>query len=139
MAAVAPMSRKVEQGQSDDRTNHPRRDRIDELTASWYAAVDRLDRRYRIIAWRQTATSVAVVGLVLFGIASRRHTDQQAVRNTAALCALRHDLQVRVQTSREFLIRHPHGIRDIPAKVIRDGMVGQERTIRALQVVKCNG
>lgn len=56
---------------------------------------------------------------------------------TAALCALRNDLEVRVASSRSFLVDHPNGIPGISAKAIRDGIANQERTIVALSVIDC--
>lgn len=142
---MAAVSREVRHGAGDDRTDGPRRDRIDELTASWYAAVERLDRRYRIIAWRQTVTSILIVGLVIFGILLLKRTNHDAARTardtkltTAALCALRHDLERRVGDGERFLAEHPHGIPGIPAETLRTSVEGQVRTIRALRVVRCD-
>lgn len=56
---------------------------------------------------------------------------------TAALCALRVDLERRVATSRAFLVEHPNGIPGIPARTIRDGIVNQGRTITALAGIAC--
>jgi hypothetical protein len=131
------VGREVHHGSEDDRTDRPQRDRIDELTASWHAAVGRLDRRYGIIAWRQTATSVAVVGLVIFGILLLKRTNHEANQNTRALCALRHDLEQRVSAGGRFLADHPRGIPGVPAKTLRQSIDGQRRTIRALRSVDC--
>jgi hypothetical protein len=122
----------------DDRQDTPKRDRIDELVASWHSAVERLDRRYRIIAWRQTVTSVLIVGLVIFGILLLKRTNHATSRTTASLCALRHDLEQRVSDGEAFLIDHPRGIPGIPAKTLRQSIDGQRRTIRALRVVQCD-
>ncbi len=56
---------------------------------------------------------------------------------TSALCALRADLQVRVDSSRAFLVDHPRGIPGISAKAIRDGIRNQQRTIVALAGISC--
>jgi hypothetical protein len=117
----------------DDRQDTPKRDRIDELVASWHSAVERLDRRYRIIAWRQTVTSVLIVGILLL-----KRTNHATSRTTASLCALRHDLEQRVSDGEAFLIDHPRGIPGIPAKTLRQSIDGQRRTIRALRVVQCD-
>lgn len=133
------MGREIHPGEpGDDRTDVPQRDRIDELVASWHAAVDRLDRRYLIIAWRQTVTSILIVALVIFGILLLRRTNHSTSRSTAALCALRQDLERRVRDGQAFLITHPEGISWIPAKTLRQSIEGQKRTIRALRSVHCD-
>jgi hypothetical protein len=93
---------------------------------------------YRIIAWRQTVTSVLIVGLVIFGILLLKRTNHATSRTTASLCALRHDLEQRVSDGEAFLIDHPRGIPGIPAKTLRQSIDGQRRTIRALRVVQCD-
>ena len=66
-----------------------------------------------------------------------RQTSRDAKVTTAALCALRSDLERRVTSSRAFLAEHPRGIPGISAKVIRDGVRNQESTIRALSGIDC--
>lgn len=122
---------------NDDRTDYVTRCRMDELAASWHSAVKRLDARYRRIAIRQTITSILILGLLIFAIAQRRRTDEQSNRNAAALCALRSDLQRRVDSAEQFLIDHPKGIPGIPAATLRQQTVGQQRTIDALKVLRC--
>jgi hypothetical protein len=122
---------------NEDRSDPTTRTRMDELTASWHEAVERLDRRYRLIAIRQTITSVLIVGLLIFGIAQRRRTDAQSQRNTHALCTLRDDLKDRVDRSDEFLATHPQGFAGISAAVLKQQTVGQKRTIKALEGLNC--
>lgn len=129
--------RVIGEGDDDDRTDAGMRDRIDELTASWDAAVERLERRYWRIAIRQTITSILIVGLLFFGILLFKKTNQSAEQNTSALCALRHDLERRVEGGEQFLTDHPRGIPGIPAKTLRQSIDGQKRTIRALNRVNC--
>jgi hypothetical protein len=64
-------------------------------------------------------------------------TSHDAQVTTAALCALRSDLEQRVASSEAFLRRHPHGILGISAKDIRTGIVNQQRTILALSGIDC--
>jgi hypothetical protein len=54
------------------------------------------------------------------------------------LCALKQDLIVRVESSRDFLVEHPKGIPGIPASVIRNGIKNQEATLRSLAHLHCN-
>jgi hypothetical protein len=80
----------------------------------------------------------AVVGANAFYIMPRlsRQADENS-RASVALCALRVDLQRRAAASEKFLAEHPHGIPGISARVIRDGIHDQQRTISALAVLKC--
>jgi len=64
-------------------------------------------------------------------------TRHDAGVTTSALCALRTDLERRVAGSKTFLAEHPAGIPGISAKVIRDGIKNQERTIKALSGIDC--
>ena len=64
-------------------------------------------------------------------------TSRNAEQTRGALCALRADLERRSVTSRAFLREHPNGIPGISAKVIRDGIRNQERTVRALAGIDC--
>jgi hypothetical protein len=61
----------------------------------------------------------------------------QSARNVAAFCALRHDIERRIEDSQAFLDEHPSGIPGIPAKQIRESIQAQRETIRALSVVVC--
>lgn len=60
-----------------------------------------------------------------------------AFASEKALCALRADLEKRVEGSEAFLMQHPKGIPGIPAKAIRDGLINQKRTVKALQELSC--
>lgn len=61
----------------------------------------------------------------------------RAAQTTDALCALRRDMQVRVDGGRAFLREHPNGIPGISAADIRDGIRNQQRTIKALAGIDC--
>lgn len=87
----------------------------------------------RALWWLTAATVVLyllVGGLVL-------QTRSAADKNTRALCALRHDLKQRADSSAAFLVEHPNGVPDIPAKIIQDGIDNQRRTIKALSIISC--
>jgi hypothetical protein len=62
---------------------------------------------------------------------------QQLQGTTLALCALRDDVERRVQSSQNFLAEHPNGIPGIPARTLRDSINNQQRTIDALSILKC--
>lgn len=80
------------------------------------------------------------VGLVVNsagGVLLYIQAQSQASQTTDALCALRRDMQVRVESSLTFLRDHPNGIPGINAQTIRTGVENQVRTIRALSSIDC--
>lgn len=77
----------------------------------------------------------AVLYLALLGLFVWTRHDASATSH--ALCALRTDLQTRVQSSRDFLRSNPNGIPGIPVSVIQDSIVNQESSIRALSSLSC--
>ncbi len=60
-----------------------------------------------------------------------------AHRTETALCILREDLEIRAQTSRQFLIDNPDGIPGISAEALQNSIDNQERTITALALLEC--
>lgn len=146
------MGRDVQTGAGDDRVDQPQRDRIDELVESWHAAVARLDARY----WKVTVLSLIAVTVACVAVGSTvwllKRTDEEAAKNTAALCALRHDIEgrivrntARLRRSEEFLRDNPAGVLGIPARMIRDGVneqrneiEDQKKTVEALAGVDCS-
>lgn len=63
---------------------------------------------------------------------------RESTHTTGALCALRGDLERRVQTSKDFLIDHPNGIPGISRKMILQSLANQEATIHALRGLSCS-
>lgn len=55
-----------------------------------------------------------------------------------SLCALRADVEARVEGSKAFLVEHPQGISGITPAVIQQGIDNQERTIVALGDLDCD-
>lgn len=102
-------------------------------------------RRWLVLVSALAAFSAvgSAVGIVSAQEATR-HTDRIAIKTkhdtaltTSALCALRHDMQVRVQSSLDFLRDHPDGFAGVDADTIRNSVENQVRTIRALSVIHC--
>lgn len=95
----------------------------------------------RRLVWATVVVYVMLAALVVIGYlnsASQRDALAATVHTTtSALCALRGDLEQRVQTSLTFLENNPEGIPGISAKAIRDGIVNQQRTIDALAPLAC--
>lgn len=90
---------------------------------------------------RQRADAIAKVAARASRDARQRTEDNRqraneiakvAAQSTAALCAIRRDLEHRVANGHEFLRTHPHGIAGIPAKTLLNQINGQQRTIDLL-------
>lgn len=79
------------------------------------------------------ATIVLFVALIGGGV----YVYLDADRTGDALCALRVDLEVRVNANKDFLIRHPKGIPGVKPAEIQTGIKNQERTIDALGNLSC--
>lgn len=87
----------------------------------------------RQLFWLAGAT--VVVYLALAGVVVWTYAGAES--NREALCALRGDLQDRVDSSVKLLDDHPNGLAGIPPKTIRDGIKNQRRTIKALSRIDC--
>lgn len=82
---------------------------------------------------------VIVLGGAGFFLVNRNQQDTRdlTVQTTAALCALRFDLQSRVDQGEEFLKENPNGFRGFSPEAIQQQIDGQKRTIAALSVLPC--
>jgi hypothetical protein len=89
-----------------------------------------IKRSLRVLIGLTVALALALGGVAFY-------TWQTASTSTDALCALRTDLERRVESSQAFLVEHPEGIPGISVKTIQDGIKNQTRTIRALQGISC--
>lgn len=83
-----------------------------------------------------------VVALVLgYGILANRATtnavEEASNRTDKALCTFVADLERRVESSQEFLDRHPGGIPGISGLEIRRSIENQKRTLKALSGLNC--
>jgi hypothetical protein len=81
--------------------------------------------------------ALLVAGSVALSAVAISNTNRLAHHTTAALCALRGDLEDRVAQTDRFLGEHPEGFAGIPAATLRANAQGQVRTIRALGIVSC--
>ncbi len=89
-------------------------------------------------ALRFLTVAVVAVCLVVAGIAVFAYTGTKAVE--AGVCNLRGDLEKRVETSEDFLVKHPETIRQLgftKAQVQKE-IDNQRRTLDALEVVNCD-
>jgi hypothetical protein len=83
--------------------------------------------------------ALVVVTAVAFGTLFVQSRNLAAQGNDAhqAICALRTDLEQRVENAQTFLLTHPQGIPGIPVSVIRNGLTNQQKTIDALRHLNC--
>jgi uncharacterized protein HemX len=82
------------------------------------------------------AVGIAVGG-GYFAQVQRDQLKRETHRTTTALCALRGDLERRVEDSRRFLEENPHGIPGVTAASVRLSIQNQEKTIGTLSIVEC--
>lgn len=92
-----------------------------------------IDQIRRSLNWLIVATIVLYITISVVAVTSYTSTS----RNTQALCTLRTDLEVRVQTSEQFLHEHPGGFAGISKATIKTSLDGQRRTIKALKGLSC--
>lgn len=81
-----------------------------------------------------TAATV-VLYLIVGGVSALNYHNQSVTED--ALCALRADLERRVEGSEKFLKEHPNGIKGISRATILTGIKNQEATIKALNSLSC--
>lgn len=58
-------------------------------------------------------------------------------RTQTALCALRVDVEKRIESSQNFLLENPNGTPGISVAVIRSSIMNSERTVKALSGLTC--
>lgn len=86
-----------------------------------------------------------ILAFIVFGIGGwfeHRRTDrlvEQGKQAHDAICVFRADLQQRVDSTKRFLDTHPGGFAGIPAATLRKSLRDQQRTIRALSLIRCAG
>lgn len=101
---------------------------------------DPFDRIERLVKVLGLATALLYVVLALLAGVAYYEIRQVVNRNTTALkglCELRSDLEVRIASSRKFLKEHPNSLPGIPAATIQQSISNMERTLKALDVVRC--
>lgn len=83
--------------------------------------------------------TVLIVYVAVSGADQRAEIKKVTTTTTKALCTLRHDFEVRVEQSRQFLKDHPNGFAGIPPQVIEQSIDQQQATIDALSDLNCGG
>lgn len=81
--------------------------------------------------------ATALIAFVTVGYVDLNGKAHDATLDRRALCTFRADLEARVASSRDFLVKHPAGFAGIPAATILKSIHDQERTIRALRALPC--
>jgi hypothetical protein len=95
--------------------------------------------RWLVISTIAMYIAVAAMGIYFYVDAAnaRAHLAMVANDTNNALCALRGDLERRVIVDAAFLEENPEGLPGLPARLIREGIENQERTIAALSGLDC--
>lgn len=90
------------------------------------------------VRWRLLAVWVTVF-TVATGWALREQREQSKSGRDAkiVLCALKHDLSLRIDSGVSFLKTHPEGLPGVPASTIRNSLRNQQQTLAALGVLRC--
>jgi len=77
--------------------------------------------------------AVAAIGAYLLS-----HKTNEGTETHEAICALVSDLQERTDSTKAFLITHPHGIPGLASGAqLRESLHNQRRTLSALSVISC--
>jgi hypothetical protein len=90
---------------------------------------------------RRTLRGLVVATVILFvalaGVAA--YSYKVSDQNRQAVCNLRSDLQRRVATSEEFVVKHPEEIEKLGFTItqVQKEIANQNRTLMALSVVSC--
>lgn len=117
------------------------------------AARERQAFFHRARMWRRIFVAWVIVFTVAVAWsihATRSNTNQlrQAVRENRRLaqegkeahisfCVLKHDLETRVNSSKDFLAEHPSGIPGVPRSVILQSIKNQQATLNSLRRLRC--
>lgn len=90
--------------------------------------------------WRNLATLsiLAMVVVLVFTAMKVVSLSREGKQAHDAICTLKGDLSQRIDQGREFLAKHPKGAFGIPATTIKTSIDNQQRTLDALQPVKCS-
>lgn len=88
--------------------------------------------------WRITLSALGMCAVIAFGFYKIVQLSQDGKQAHDAICVLKGDLSQRIDSSRDFLAKHPKGILGIPAVTIRQSIANQQRTLEALSPVKCS-
>lgn len=90
--------------------------------------------------WRWLFISIWIIiftAVVIWILHDQRNTINKIKTAQTALCVMRGDLEQRIHGANEFLRTHPKGIPGIPASLIRDNVVQQQRTLKSLAPLDC--
>jgi hypothetical protein len=100
-----------------------------------------LQHSLRTLTWATVILYLTVIILGFIAYIARvndtNRTEELAVQTTTVICALRADLQARVDSTEKFLRTHPNGFAGISAEALEAQMEGQQRTIAALSTLPC--
>lgn len=84
---------------------------------------------------RRLVISTIVLYLALGGVIFYIYTVAQ--NTTEGVCAFRNDVEARVDASKQYLIDHPKGTRDISVDILKNTIANGQRSVKALSKVSC--
>lgn len=108
------------------------------LTAEEYEDLSRRRKNERIRRWGFYIWLIIFTVVVGWQVQDNRNQIEDLKRTEAALCSFKTELSNRVVGARKFLDSHPSGIPGLPANIIRDNIVNQQKTLDSLSALHCN-
>lgn len=99
----------------------------------------------KIALRRLLIATITLYGIVAVGVlfvfldsqAKRNALRKQTQQTNRALCVVRHDLEKRIDATKQFLRDNPKGIPGIPPATLKAGLENQEATVRGLSRIDC--
>lgn len=80
---------------------------------------------------------IATVVLFFLIIAGGVYTWAVSNQNKDALCAYRADLESRIKSSQDFLVKHPNGIPGVAVSDIQKSVDSQQHAVKAFKKINC--
>ena len=94
-------------------------------------------RNYAVVVLSVLVAMVLVIGSVIAIVEAETSSSDRSTSTKTALCALRADVQSRVDQGEALLAAHPNGFAGIPAKTIKSSTDNSKRTVKALSSLNC--
>ena len=103
---------------------------VPEVAKKTLSAAEEIKRTLRGLVIATVVLYLAMVGVAFYVYSNSRD-------NTKALCAIRHDAQVRVTESQAFLNAHPNGFLGLSASQLQQSINDSDQTVNALSGLGC--
>jgi predicted PurR-regulated permease PerM len=115
---------------------------VDEVPEEQEPIGEQLQKALRRLTIATVIVYVALVSIFVVGYVVAAHQRQAlaetAVNTNNTLCALRADLEARVDAAKQFLDDNPKGVLGFPVEVIEQNIKNQEQTVEALSTLDCS-